>query len=150
MTILQRFFSKIKRVPSGCWEWQNSCFKDGYGQFWCKPTNVRAHRWVFFFFNPEKSRFLQVRHSCDNRKCCNIRHLLIGTHLDNMKDRTDRKRGCTGEESPHAKLTEDKVREARYRYENTDALLVELAEEYGVNNATMWNALTGETWKHVK
>lgn len=33
-----------------------------------------------------------TRHTCDNPKCCNPQHLLLGTPLDNTKDMKERKR----------------------------------------------------------
>lgn len=29
---------------------------------------------------------LSLLHSCDNRKCCNVDHLSLGTHSQNMLD----------------------------------------------------------------
>jgi len=45
-----------------------------------------------------------VRHTCDNIKCINPSHLLGGTHLDNMNDRS--KRGRT-----HNHIPEDQWQE---------------------------------------
>jgi hypothetical protein len=33
-----------------------------------------------------------IRHSCDNRPCCEPLHLLSGTHADNVQDRVARGR----------------------------------------------------------
>jgi hypothetical protein len=33
-----------------------------------------------------------IRHKCDNPPCCNPKHLIIGTHSDNAKDRVRRGR----------------------------------------------------------
>jgi hypothetical protein len=55
---------------------------------------------------------------------------------------------CIGENLPGSKLTEAMVREARRRYASGESGRV-LADEFGVNSATMYTMLRGETWKHV-
>jgi hypothetical protein len=52
---------------------------------------VGAHRVAYALANgiepPAGARNgLWVLHSCNTRKCCNPRHLYLGTHRDNMDD----------------------------------------------------------------
>lgn len=63
-----------------------------------------------------------------------------------------------GEDLPHSKLNEDKVREARKLHSEYMATVRELQEEfgikglarrYGVSPNTMEKALSGATWSHV-
>jgi hypothetical protein len=58
----------------------------------------------------------------------------------------------TGSRHHFAKLTEEIVEDARIWYydDPVKITVAELAEHYGVNEATMSKALRGESWKHVK
>lgn len=56
-----------------------------------------------------------VRHMCDNTRCINPHHLLIGTQVDNLKDMQDRGRNPKGEEHWLSKLTWETVALIRFR-----------------------------------
>lgn len=79
-----------------CWNWTASTTSKGYGQFRIGERNYRAHRLMaaFAFGNIDDdgsaSRGRVVMHACDNPKCCNPKHLRLGTQKDNMID-MDRK-----------------------------------------------------------
>lgn len=83
-----RFWSKVGRAESGCWEWQWSVFKQtGYGQFALdSKTPVNAHRMSWELVNGTVPSGLFVLHKCDNRKCVNPEHLFLGNQQDNMED----------------------------------------------------------------
>jgi len=77
---------KITRDPeTNCWNWNKST-REGYGQITIDGVHWTTHRYVatiIFGVIPEGH---VVRHSCDNRLCCNPGHLRLGTHKDNWKD----------------------------------------------------------------
>lgn len=76
-----------------CWTFQGHIIYSGYGHIRKgKRKTVKAHRWAYeYFYGPLTSNLL-VRHTCDNRACCNPLHLIAGTHKDNMNDMVLRER----------------------------------------------------------
>src|SRR5690242_18719570 len=80
-----RFLAKIKVNPeSGCHEWQAYTDRDGYGCFWIKPTNYRAHRVAYELFVGPIPEGLVIDHLCRNRSCVNPAHLEPKTDLENL------------------------------------------------------------------
>lgn len=100
---------------SGCLEWTaKAVHKMGYGKI--SSTReigpLRAHRLAWVLVNGEIPDDLIVMHSCDNPKCCNIKHLSLGTRLQNMQDMKSKGRhftpfsGKIGEKNNKVKISE--------------------------------------------
>lgn len=79
-----RFESKLRPVGD-CLEWQG-CLNHGYGQMGVDGVTVLAHRYAWARVNGPIPDGLFVCHKCDNPPCCNVDHLFLGTHQDNMDD----------------------------------------------------------------
>lgn len=78
-----------------CWEWTASkCC--GYGQFRALGE-YGAHRVMYRWLIGGIPEGLYVLHKCDNPGCVNPEHLEIGTHQDNMDDRSERGRTAVGD-----------------------------------------------------
>ena len=111
-----RFWSKVdKREIDECWPWKEGLV-EGYGWFYvgggrASNFSAYAHRVALHYRTGEWGRV--ARHSCDNRACCNPKHLAWGTHKDNSQDAKDRHRAYVGEANSFAKFTEEQVREVR-------------------------------------
>jgi len=87
-----------------------------------------------------------VLHKCDNPSCVNPAHLIVGTKGDNNRDRARKGRSNRGSDRYCAKLTEQKVREARKRYAAGGVSLTDLARENGVSINTIRDAINGKRW----
>ena len=150
----ERFWGKVDRSggPDACWPWMAGKNADGYGQFWYSGTTVGAH--VFAFADTEGLVEGEiVCHSCDNPPCCNPAHLFAGTHGDNARDRDTKQRRTVlrGSTNPQAKLTEAAVLEARARFTKEGIAAVRaMASEIGVYWQTLYKAIIGDTWTHLK
>lgn len=88
-----RLWSNILRKGvDDCWPWV--LYTDrGYGQINIRSKAYRVPRLVYFLTTGKQPGRLRVRHTCDNRPCCNPRHLILGTALDNGRDMAERGRG---------------------------------------------------------
>ena len=139
---MTEFWQRVKRgPPNSCWEWQGGVNGDGYGYF----KQHRAHR-LAFSFAAQRQPINLVLHRCNNRLCCNPRHLYDGTHKDNMADmsRAGRHDGPNrrGERHPCARLTRRDVALIR---ESGDAGVI-LAKKFGVSQATISQIRNRKQW----
>ena len=157
--VMERLWSKIAVTPdpSQCWDWMASTFDNGYGQFKVGTKNWRAHRFVWTMVHGPIPDDLVVCHRCDNPLCCNPDHLFLGSNRDNSQDMVSkgRQRGNKGEHSvrgsnhPHAKLTEDAVRDIRKRFSQGDTSST-LGRQYSVTKETILSVVHRKTWRHVQ
>ena len=126
-----------------CWEWNGCRFSTGYGCITSSGKNIRAHRIAWIMHNGMQiPDGLVVRHSCDNRACCNPYHLSLGTIQDNSDDKVSRRRQSQGETHGMAKLTLD---DAKAIASSEDSYKT-LSEKYGVTKTTIWRIKTGSSW----
>lgn len=79
------------------------------------------------------------RHTCDNPRCCNPRHLIEGTHQDNMDDMKGRERHGL----PHH------VVKAIRRLLEAGRVQQEIADLYGVSREAISAIATNRVYTHV-
>lgn len=97
-----RLWSKIiKKGPNDCWLWTGPFGTGGYGRIEIDKRAYYVHRIIYSLANPgeikwraPRNKFASgfIRHTCDNPPCCNPKHLIVGTHLENMRDKVKRGR----------------------------------------------------------
>ena len=135
-----RFWSKVKRTPDACWEWQGGTFQNGYGMFAAgrragKAYVRTAHRTAYELTHGLIPDGLQILHACDNRVCCNPAHMSLGTSKDNMADA--RQKGRMGGLRPR-QVTPEMVEAILTGPRGTQT---RLAKETGIKLSTLQQAV---------
>lgn len=95
-TAEERFWAKVNK-SGACWCWKGRVDKWGYGYFNIKYGKkwrmIGVHRFSWLLHNGGfLVREVNVLHRCDNPSCINPNHLFLGTHTDNMKDKSQKGR----------------------------------------------------------
>lgn len=159
MTLRQRFEAKVDRSggPDACHPWTASRQKRGYGFFAVRRKNQLAHRVAFQLSTAPIPDGLCVLHDCDNPRCCNPKHLFLGTHKDNMRDMVRKGRqgrppgppigSRAGERSAWNKLTNHDVvaiRELRGREPQRAT-----AHRFGVSQGAVSMIQNKKRWSHL-
>ena len=85
----------IQKGKDECWEWTAHKDNKGYVRIHVyregnTSYNERAPRIMYSNHYNTILGDLQVLHRCDNPSCVNPKHLFLGTHDDNMKDKKDK------------------------------------------------------------
>jgi hypothetical protein len=139
-----------------CWGWKGFVRSNGYGVCCFRAVEFKAHRVAFFLSNGRIRSDLLVLHSCDNRRCCNPRHLRQGTPKQNSQDsvRKGRNTRLRGENNGKAKLTRRQVGEIKKTLRaaangKIEIYQYQIARYYGVSEATVSYLKNGGRWDDV-
>jgi len=147
--VAARFWGHVRVLGQDeCWPWMASR-TSGYGEFWVSKTlHARAHRVAWTISNGTIPNGLFVLHRCDNRPCCNPRHLFVGTSKDNVRDMVQKDRHTRGERNGQVVLTEAAVRDIVSRYVSGERSRM-IAAAYGVSHSLVSRIVTGKAWAHL-
>lgn len=80
-----RFNSFWEQVGE-CKLWNGHLDKDGYGSFYFRKKNRRAHRVAYYLQNGGIPDDLVIDHICRNRNCVESTHLKTVTKLENTME----------------------------------------------------------------
>jgi hypothetical protein len=153
----ERFWKHV--APSAedeCWEWQGARTHD-YGYLYISHSPMRfkrAHRLSWEIHHGPIPEGYFVLHRCDNPPCVNPRHLYLGGHGENARDRAIRKRGRearqNGVRNANAKLTEAQVREIIAELKKLPRRSqADIAKEFGVKQPQISNIMLRKSWAHL-
>ena len=141
---MNRFWDKVDKTD-GCWNWQASTTRGGYGQFKLNGKMWKAHRFSWTLHNGQIPDALFVCHTCDNPKCVNPKHLFLGTPQDNMTDKKNKGRAPSRAENGNAKLTEGCVDRIRDMI-RIGVSMRKIAEHFGVGATQIRRIRDAEAW----
>lgn len=96
----KRFNSKWK-IEGACHLWQSPLDKDGYGSFYFRKKNRRAHRVSYYYNIGDIPQGMVVDHICGNRHCVRPDHLRLLTPKENALD--GRGHGAINAKKTHCK-----------------------------------------------
>ena len=135
----------VCRDGDKCWSWTGNKNSDGYGRFWFRDRLDNAHRVSYEIHIGPIPNGMHIMHSCDNRECTNPKHLSVGTHQDNIRDRTLKKREvpCNGIKNGRAKLNIRQVVTIKL----SDESCAYLGRKYGVSYSQISKVRRGVAWK---
>lgn len=141
---LERFWAKVdRRGANDCWLWTASVTGTGsvkHGQFTYyegrTQRHIKAHRLAWELVHGPIPDGLCICHHCDVARCCNVKHLFLGTQDDNLKDAARKGRLC-GSHGPRTKAFTPAERLAIYLIPNHRGLSAELARQYGVSKTAI-------------
>lgn len=142
---MERFWQKVNKTDS-CWIWTGCKNTYGYGHFRIGKRQLGAHIASLLIDGVDVPSGVSVLHHCDNRACVRPDHLYLGDHKQNMKDRQNRKRQARGERQGNAKLCELDV----WLIKNIDQRQQDIADFFGITQASVSAIKTGKNWAHVK
>jgi hypothetical protein len=147
-----RFWSKVQSQSDAvCWPWSASISVSGYGLFRINNRMISAHRLAYLLGNKEQPGPLHVLHRCDTKRCCNPKHLFLGTNRDNIDDYAAKGLGQnlghnqTGERNGNARLTENDVRAIRAA---SDVQRI-IAARYGITQVMVSRIKLRKAWSRV-
>jgi hypothetical protein len=146
-THAQRMAHYSRPGQNGCILWIGRRNVDGYGMLTVKGVTQKTHRFAWEAANGPIPDGLHVLHTCDTPACVNPDHLFLGTHTENMADRTRKRRHAIyhGESHGGARLTNDEVRAIR----SAAGAYRDIGKCYGVSGSTVYRIKNGKAWNHL-
>ena len=135
-----------------CKPWTGTVSNLGYGIVWVsRGVQYLAHRVAYckaHGIELESIKGKVIRHTCDNPICVNPDHLIIGTQLDNIRDRVERGRSCKGSKHTNSKLTDEDVAYIRANYVKGCKSFggAVLARKYKVHKACIYRVVASKTY----
>jgi len=142
------FWDKIDKSggDESCWPWLMWTDRDGYGDMRYKGRHEKSHR-LSYFFTHNKMPLLAC-HTCDNRNCCNPKHIYNGTPQSNMSDKVNRSRQTKGIHVNTNKHSEEFILNIR-DMDKRGMTALEISNETGLQNGYVHRILRRQVWKSI-
>lgn len=160
--VFYRFWDKvnIKDNKEECWNWTAGINYYGYGHFGLSHSVViRSNRMAYMLTKGAISKDLNVLHTCNNTKCCNPNHLILGNQSENARYAVKCGRWNNyGENNGFSKLTTDQVREIHILYNEERCkypdikkwhIQKDIAKRFGMDSSQINRIINGKYWPNI-
>jgi hypothetical protein len=148
------FHQKISFDPNGCWNWTGAIDKRGYGNLLItvngKDKRVKSHRLSYIIHNNILLENDAVCHTCDNPRCCNPKHLFVGSAQDNVNDKIAKNRQIRGTMQHNAKLNDEIIKQIIIEYNAGGTSYAKLGKKYNLGKNYIYKIVKRLIWKHVQ
>ena len=118
-------------------------YRNGHSQ------NVGVHRCIALAWIPNPEKKPLVAHLDGTKDNNSIENLMWANEAENAFHMIAHGTHKTGSQTSSAKLNDESVLEIRNKYRPREYTTMQLAQEYGVSNATISAVIRGQTWRHV-
>src|SRR5712664_1915251 len=137
-TLFNILFDRAVAKDNGCWEYSGCKNEKGYGVLTYRNVPRTTHRLAYDLCIGSIPEDMFVLHTCDNRGCCNPKHLFLGTQQDNMDDMRAKGREShpMGTQNGNSRLKEADIPTIRQKLAS-GAKCSDLARVYNVGWSTI-------------
>lgn len=140
-------------VPEKCWPWRVKLFPQGYGRFNINQTSIGSHAAVYRTIFGEIPDGQYVMHKCNNKRCCNPKHLTIGSNSENQRHASASGAWSVGETGIRG-VTFDKARQywvaSGYRNGKRRNLYTGPHKDKAISARIMWESENLVTFPEMK
>jgi DNA-binding CsgD family transcriptional regulator len=127
---------------NGCLEYISRNNTERYGRIQVDGIAYDGHRLAYQHYNGQIPSNMFVCHTCDNRKCCNIDRLFLGTIQENTADMKQKGRAASGENNGNHKVTSS-IKAAIFELRQRGLTYGEIAEQVGLHRKTIQYHILG-------
>lgn len=142
---IARFEDKIAKTDD-CWLWTAAANNLGYGQLRVAGKALYAHRISYEIYTGEIATGLVLRHTCDNPRCVNPQHLLLGTKRQNTRDAVERERFGAQRKVGRAKITWKMVDEIKKMLAPKTMTKAQIARHFNIHAKSVYHIEVGNQW----
>ena len=145
-------------MKSACKEHGVCANRKGYGVVRHNGKNQLAHRIAYCEsreISIDQIKGMVIRHTCDNARCIEPSHLMLGTQADNVRDMIERGRQKysplpvrSGTDNPMSKLDYSMAKAIRSEFAAGASQRI-LARKYGVSQSAISYVISGDTWNEA-
>lgn len=129
--------------PDACWPFKGKTNAKGRPYFTVSGKKHLAYRLAYELVHGEGTLTDELaRHNCDNEICCNPRHIIKGSHQENMNDMKQRERHGL----PHHTVRAIRKLAAKPNGPTHE----EIGELYGIGRSTVTEIVNRTNYAHVK